>query len=61
MDPTPDQCSESLQAQIMEENAEDTSNTQVQDDDTDSQVNDEEPDPDISDDQTFRASQEDNY
>ena len=65
VDPTPDQNSESLQAQNMEENevpdAEDTSDMQVQDDDTDSQVNGEQPDPDIPDDQTLRALQEDNY
>ena len=65
VDPTPSQDFESLQAQNMEGNevpdAEDTSDTQVQDDDTDSQVNGEQPDPDIPDNQTMRASQEDNY
>ena len=65
VDPTPGQDSESLQAQNMEENevpdAEDTSNTQVQDDDVESQVTDEQPDLDIPHDQTSRALQEDNY
>ena len=59
------QDSESLQAQNKEENevpdAQDTSDTQVQDDGTDSQVDVEQLDPDIPDDQTLKASQEDNY
>ena len=59
VDPTPDQDSESLQAQNVEENkvpdAEDASDMQVQDDHTDSQANGEQPDPDIPDNQTLRA------
>ena len=41
--------------------AQDTSDTQIQDDGTDSQLNDEECNPDIPDDQTSKVSQEDNY
>ena len=59
------QDSESLLGQNMEENevpdAQDTSDTQVQDGGTDSQVDGQQPDTDIPDDQTLRASQEDNY
>ena len=48
--PTLGQDSESVQAQNIEENevpnAQDTSDTQVQDDGTDSQVDGEQPDPD---------------
>ena len=65
VDPMTGQDSESLQAQNIGANevqdAQETSDTQVQDDGTDSQVNGEQPDPDIPDDQTLRASQEDNY
>ena len=60
-----DQDSELLQAQNIVEtevpDAQDASDTQIQDDGTDSQLNNEEPDPDIPDDQTSKASQEDNY
>ena len=60
-----DQDSEPLQAQHTGETkvpeAQDTSDTQIQDDGTDSQLNDEECNPDIPNDQTFKASQEDNY
>ena len=55
-----DQDSEPLQAQT-EPDAQDTSDTQIQDDGTDSQLNDGECNPDIPDDQTSKASQEDNY
>ena len=41
--------------------AQDTSDTQLQDDGTDSQLNDEEHGPDIPDHNTSKASQEDNY
>ena len=65
VDPTPGQDSESLQAQNMGENevpdAENASDTQVQDGHTDSQANAEQPDPDIPEGQTSRTSQEDNY
>ena len=60
-----DQDSEPLQAQNIGKtevpDAQDTSDTQIQDDGTDSQFNDEECDPDIPDDQLSKASQEDNY
>ena len=56
---------EPVQAQNVEENevpdAQDTSDTQVQDDCTDSQVDGEQPDPDMPHDQTLRALQGDNY
>ena len=59
-----DQDSEPLQAQNTGEievpDAQDTSDTQIQDDGTDTQLNDEEH-PDIPDDQTSKALQEDNY
>ena len=65
VNPMHDQDSESLQAQNIGEtevpNAQDTSDTQIQDDGTDSQLNGEECYPDIPDDQTSKASQEDNY
>ena len=60
-----DQDSKPLQAQNIGEikvpEAQDTTDTQIQDDSTDSQHNDEECDLDIPDDQTSKASQEDNY
>ena len=63
--PMPDQDSESLQAQNIGEtevpDAQDTSDTQIQDEGTNSQLNGEECEPEIPDDQTCRASQEDNY
>ena len=62
---TQDQNSNPLQAQNIGEtkvpDAQDTSDTQIQDDGTDFQLNDEERDPDIPDDQISKASQEDNY
>ena len=60
-----DQDFKSLQAQIIGEtevpDAQDTSDTQIQDDGTDSQLNGEERDPNIPDDQTTQALKEDNY
>ena len=64
-DPTQGQDPASVQAHNMEENevpdAKDTSNMQVQVGNTDSQVNGEQQDPGKPEDQTFRASQDDNY
>ena len=64
-DPTQGQDPSSVQAQDMEENgvpvAEDTSEQQIQVANIDSQVDDEQQGPDIAEDQTFRASQDDNY
>ena len=65
VNPMQDQDSKSFQAQNIGEtevlDAQDTSDTQLQDDGTDSQLNGEECDPDIPDDQTSKASQENNY
>ena len=60
-----DQNSKSLQAKNIGEtevpDAQDTSDTQIQNDGMDSQLNGEECDPDIPDGQTSEVSQEDNY
>ena len=65
VNPISGQDSESLQAKNTEENevpdAQDTTDTQVQDDGTDSQAMGKQPDPDIPDDQTLRAPHEDHY
>ena len=65
VNPMQDQDSKSLQAQNIGEtevpDAQDTSDTQIQDDGTDSKLNGEECDPDIPVDQTSKASQEDNF
>ena len=65
VNPMQNQDSKSLQAQNIgeteEPDAQDTSDTQIQDDGTDSQLNGEEHDPDIPDDQTSKASQDNNY
>ena len=65
VNPMQDQDSESLQAQNIGEtevpDAQDTSDTQIQDDGTDSQLNGKDCDPDMPDDQTSKALQEDNY
>ena len=61
----PDQDSESLQAQnigeIVVPDAQDTSDTQIQDESTDSQLHGEECNPDIPGNQTSKPLQEDNY
>ena len=65
VNPMQNQDSKSLQAQNIgeteEPDAQDTSDTQIQDDGTDSQLNGEERDPDIPDDQTSKALQDNNY
>ena len=65
VNPMPDQDSESLQVKNIGKtevpDAQDISDSQIQDDGMDSQLSGEECEPDIPDDQTSKASQEDNY